>query len=208
MFTGIIETSATVTHFEKYGDAYSMTIHADSFFAESKKGDSISNNGVCLTIEECDDHTARFTLIHQTLESSAFRAIQVGHRVNVERACKSNSFLGGHYVMGHVDGVAIVQEVLQRETGIEVDLEIPAAFHNYIISKGSISLNGISLTVAQKQKTGVRVAIIPETIHITNIGSWQKGTLVNFEVDVLGKYVENLVQAGIQEYLKGQGNIC
>ncbi|MDR2581257.1 MAG: riboflavin synthase [Fibromonadaceae bacterium] len=194
MFTGIVQTCGKITELNKLGDAVQMKIFAENYFSESKKGDSIANDGVCLTIEDCTKSEATFTMIKQTIDNTSFKNANIGSLVNLEPPCRPNSFMGGHFVMGHIDSTATVKEIINRETGMEVDLEIPENLSKYVIHRGSIALNGISLTVAEKpSNTIIRVAIIPETIRVTNIGHWQPGTLVNVEVDMLGKYIENLL---------------
>lgn len=198
MFTGIIQATGSIVALEPTGDALRMRLSAPGFFHGSRVGDSVSNNGVCLTIEELGQDSAVFTLVHQTVVHTAFSKSRMGDSVNLELACRPDSFMGGHYVMGHVDCAALVTAVVPRETGIEIDLELPGSLQKYVIARGSIALNGISLTVAEKLPTGLRVAIIPETLRNTNISAWQVGTPVNVEVDMIGKYVENyLREAGI-----------
>lgn len=198
MFTGIIQAIGSIVALESVGDALRMHVRAPGFFATSHVGDSVANNGVCLTLEELSADSGVFTLVHQTVVNTGFVQSRVGDQVNLELACRPDSLMGGHYVMGHVDSPATVRSVVTRETGIEVDLDLPADLQKYVIARGSIALNGISLTVAEKRSTGVRVAIIPETLRMTNIANWQPGTLINVEVDMIGKYVENyLREAGI-----------
>jgi riboflavin synthase len=198
MFTGIIQAIGTIAALDTVGDALSMRVHAPGFFAQCRLGDSVAHNGVCLTMESLDEHTASFTLVRQTVVNTSFAKACVGDRVNLELACRPDSFMGGHYVMGHVDSPAVVRSLTPRVTGIEIDLDLPSSLRKYVIGRGSIALNGISLTVAEKLPDGIRVAIIPETMHHTNIADWKPGTLVNVEVDMIGKYVENyLHEAGI-----------
>jgi len=114
--------------------------------------------------------------------------------VNLELPCRPDSLMGGHFVMGHIDSTATVKQVVKRETGLEIDLEIPENLSKYVIHRGSIALDGISLTVAEMpEKNIIRVAIIPETIKVTNINHWELGSLVNVEVDMMGKYIEKLL---------------
>ncbi|MDR3001433.1 MAG: riboflavin synthase [Fibromonadaceae bacterium] len=194
MFTGIVQTCGKITELNKLGDAVQMKIFAENYFESCKKGDSVANNGVCLTIEGCTQSEAVFTMIKQTIDNTSFKNACIGSMVNLELPCRPNSFMGGHFVMGHIDSTATVKEIVNRETGMEIDLEIPESLSKYVINRGSIALDGISLTVAEKlSNTLIRVAIIPETIRVTNIGHWQPGTLVNVEVDMLGKYIENLL---------------
>ncbi|MCF0223958.1 MAG: riboflavin synthase [Fibrobacter sp.] len=194
MFTGIIQATATITALTPRGDAVSMQLHAPGFFEKTKLGDSVANNGVCLSIESCDKDNATFCMMHQTIENTAFKQAKVGDLVNLELACRADSFMGGHFVMGHVDTTIKVLKVTPRQTGVEVDLELPAELRRYVIRRGSISLNGISLTVAEKFDDSLRVCIIPETLARTNLRNWQPSTLVNVEVDMLGKYIENYLK--------------
>lgn len=197
MFTGIIQALGTIVSLEPHGDALRMQVRAPGFFQGVKAGDSIANNGVCLTIETFSPDEATFTLIRQTVETTSFQRIKVGSQVNLEQACKPESLMGGHYVMGHVDGFVSVQECISRETGMEIVLSVPEQWRRYIIQKGSVALDGISLTVAEKTDTTIRVALIPETLAKTNVLEWHVGDPVNLEVDMIGKYVENfLLQAG------------
>jgi riboflavin synthase len=194
MFTGIVQTSGKIAELNKAGDALQMKIFAADYFKSSKKGDSVANDGVCLTIESCTESEAVFTLIKQTVDNTSFSAAKVGGLVNLELPCRPDSLMGGHFVMGHIDSTAVVKEITQRETGMEIDLEIPENLSKYIIHRGSIALNGISLTVAENPASNViRVAIIPETIRVTNINEWKPGSLVNVEVDMMGKYIEKLL---------------
>lgn len=201
MFTGIIERTGRVAAIEPRGDAITMTVEAPGFFEGSVPGDSIANDGVCLTIETSTPDAAVFCLMRQTLVNTSFGSAKVGALVNLEKASRADSSFGGHFVMGHVDSVAKVTAVAPRETGVEVDLEIPKELMRYVIRRGSIALNGISLTVAEKLPRGVRVCIIPETLDRTNLRLWAPGTEVNVEVDMLGKYLENYLSETLREAL-------
>ncbi len=202
MFTGIIQKTGKVVKAEMRGDALTMEVSAPGFFENCSLGDSIANDGVCLTIESSSGDVARFCLMHQTLANTTFGNVLVGKVVNLEKACSADSFLGGHFVMGHVDSVAEVVAVTPRETGVEVDLKIPHDLMRYIIRRGSIALNGISLTVAEKFAETIRVCIIPETLERTNLSLWVPGTKVNVEVDMLGKYMENYLSGIFSEVCK------
>ncbi|MCK9181733.1 MAG: riboflavin synthase [Fibrobacteraceae bacterium] len=194
MFTGIIQAAGKIAFIEKRGDAYTMKVRSEEFFKNSKVGDSCANNGVCLTVESSSVDEATFCLVHQTLVNTSFINAKPGTLVNLELPCRPDGLMGGHFVMGHVDSVAKVLTVAPRETGVEVDLELPPDLRRYVIRRGSVALDGISLTVAEKFETGLRVAIIPETLAKTNLRTWVPGTLVNVEVDMIGKYVENFLR--------------
>lgn len=154
MFTGIIQATGKIISLDSRGDALSMCLNAVGFFRNSKAGDSVANNGVCLTIEDCNNDEATFCLIHQTVKNSAFNEAKLGDLVNLELPCTPQSLMGGHFVMGHVDHAIKVISRYERETGIEVELEIPNDLRRYIIQRGSVTLNGISLTVAEKNREG------------------------------------------------------
>jgi riboflavin synthase len=132
--------------------------------------------------------------MHQTVENTSFKEASVGKLVNLELACRADSLMGGHFVMGHVDTTIKVLSLIPREAGVEVELELPDNLRRYVIRRGSIALNGISLTVAEKNEKSLRVAIIPDTLSRTNLRTWKVGTVVNVEVDMLGKYIENYLE--------------
>lgn len=194
MFTGIIQSTGEIVSLEARGDALSMRLRAPGFFKGRSTGESIANDGVCLSIESCTDDEAVFCLMHQTVENTSFKQLAVGSLVNLEKPCRADTLLGGHLVMGHVDTTVEVLSVNPRETGVEVDLSMPTDLKRYVIRRGSISLNGISLTVAEKFEDSIRVCIIPETLARTNLRTWKRGTLVNVEVDMIGKYIENFLK--------------
>jgi|LSQX01.1.fsa_nt_gb riboflavin synthase len=201
MFTGIIQNTGKIISLTPRGDALTMKLFAPQFFLNSKAGDSVANNGVCLTIEECGPDEATFCLIHQTVQNTAFAQAKEGDLVNLELPCTPQSLMGGHFVMGHVDSTAQVVSLQDRETGVEVGIELPENLKRYVIHRGSVTLNGISLTVAEIIDSIIVVAIIPETLTKTNLSLWNIGTLVNVEVDMIGKYVENFLKgAKIAEY--------
>lgn len=194
MFTGLIQATGTILELSPRGDAFVMKLSAPGFFKGCNLGDSIANDGTCLSIESCTDDEATFCLMHQTLENTSFKQAEPGKLVNLEKPVRADSFMGGHFVMGHVDTTVKVLSVAKRETGVEVDLELPADLKRYVIRRGSITLNGISLTVAEKFENSLRVCIIPETLARTNLRNWVPGTIVNVEVDMLGKYIENYLK--------------
>ncbi len=194
MFTGIIQSTGEIAEIANRGDALTMRIRAPGFFKDSKPGDSVANDGVCLSIENRTSDEAVFCLMHQTVENTSFKNASVGDLVNLELPVRADSRMGGHFVMGHVDTTIRVLRVIPRETGVEVELELPQELRRYVIRRGSVALDGISLTVAEKSENFLRVAIIPETLARTNLKNWMPGTVVNVEVDMLGKYIENYLE--------------
>jgi riboflavin synthase len=206
MFTGIVQAKGIIGSLDAVADALRMKIlvpDSPGFFAPAFPGASVANNGVCLTVEESGTESgvesnidfAVFTLVRQTISCTHFADARVGDTVNLEYPCRADSWMGGHFVMGHVDAVGRVAQVVPQGTGVEVSVELPESLMRYVISKGSIALNGISLTVAEKltqgSLRGVRVAIVPETLEKTNLSLWKEGTPINVEVDMMAKYVEN-----------------
>jgi len=194
MFTGIIQNLGTIEKIERTADSSSFYISApDNYFKEIQTGASIAINGVCLTAEEIIDKKIKLTAVKQTLQITNLGDLKENDLINLELPCTAESFLGGHIVMGHTDEMAKVVKIENLKTGKEIWFEIPAEFSKYIIKKGSITLDGTSMTVADKLDNKIKVAVIPETVDNTRFGIYQVGDKVNFEVDVIGKYVENFL---------------
>jgi riboflavin synthase len=189
MFTGIIETTGKIVSVEQSGDNKRFLV-ASPISAELKVDQSVSHNGVCLTVEKLIDNQHSVTAIKETLDKTDLGAWQPGDTVNLERCLAFNGRLDGHVVQGHVDATAICTEVKDMNGSWQYSFEFPAEFAPYIIEKGSISLNGISLTVFNVTRNGFSVAIIPYTYEHTNIKFLKPGSTVNLEFDVFGKYVQ------------------
>ncbi|MFH1947109.1 MAG: riboflavin synthase [Candidatus Magasanikbacteria bacterium] len=194
MFTGIIQNLGKIEKIVKSNDSSSFYISApDNYFTKIKIGSSIAINGVCLTAEEITNEKIKLTAVKQTLQITNLSDLKENDLVNLELPCTAESFLGGHIVMGHVDEMAEAIKIEKLAVGKEIWLKIPEEFSKYIIKKGSITLDGTSMTVAEKFDNQIKVAVIPETIKNTRFGIYQVGDKVNFEVDVIGKYVENFI---------------
>ena len=193
MFTGLVQELGTVGELAETPDGVRLTIAADCA-QELAEGDSVSVNGVCLTATRVADGSFGADVMHETLRRSSLRAVQAGDGVNVELALRAADRLGGHVVQGHVDGtgrvVSVVDEGFARL--VTVAPEDPALLR-YVVEKGSIAVDGVSLTVAALDDQTFTVSLIPETLQRTNLGVSAPGTPVNLEVDVLAKYVEKLV---------------
>jgi riboflavin synthase len=193
MFTGIIESLGTITAVETHGT--NKTYWIDSPISHELSIDqSLSHDGVCLTVEETNGNSHRVTAIEETLEKSALGHWQPGHLVNLERCLRLNGRLDGHIVQGHVDTTASCLERYQKEGSWEFRFEFPKKFSGLVIEKGSISLNGISLTVFNVKRSKFDIAIIPYTLEHTNIHLIKPGSPVNLEFDMIGKYVARLAQ--------------
>ena len=188
MFTGIIESLGKVHSIETLGSNKTFWIEAP-ISPELKVDQSISHNGVCLTVEEIIENRHRVTAIEETLEKSSLDAWQPGHLVNLERCMALNGRLDGHIVQGHVDTTAVCLNRQDQNGSWEFRFEFPKKFSHLVIEKGSISLNGISLTIFNVKKSKFDVAIIPYTFEHTNMQSIVPGSIVKLELDMIGKYV-------------------
>jgi len=197
MFTGIVEELGAVTGRDALADAARLTIRAPVVTADAGHGDSIAVNGVCLTVVELlADGQFTADVMAETLDRSNLGELRVGSSVNLERAALINSRLGGHIVQGHVDGTGEVVSRAPSEHWEVVRIEVPAAVARYIVEKGSITVDGISLTVSglgAEPRDWFEVSLIPTTRELTTLGSAPVGTQVNLEVDVIAKYVERLL---------------
>lgn len=192
MFTGIVQELGSVRSIDEVGRAVRLAIEGE-ILTDLSGGESIAVNGVCLTVATIDPGGFTADVMLETLRRSTIGTLQVGDRVNLERAVTPTSLLGGHIMQGHVDGVATVVDVEEAEHWREVDLELPVELMPYVVEKGSIALDGVSLTVASVSLNGVAVSLIPETLARTTLGSRVVGDQINVEVDVLAKYVERLL---------------
>jgi riboflavin synthase len=196
MFTGIVEELGTVAGVEDQGDAIRLTIHTEHVLTDAGLGDSISVNGCCLTVAEKDGDTWTADVMQETLDKTSLAGVQVGDRVNLERAVTPTTRLGGHIVQGHVDGVGTVVSRTPSEHWEVVEVSMPPELARYLVDKGSVTVDGVSLTVVEAHDDGFTVSLIPETLARTTLGSRQVGDRVNLEVDVLAKHVEKLLQHG------------
>ncbi|WP_067145433.1 riboflavin synthase [Pseudotamlana agarivorans] len=191
MFTGIIETIGTVSHLENELDNLHITIKS-SITSELKIDQSVAHNGVCLTVVKIDEDAYTVTAIKETLNKTNLATLKIDDAVNLERAMKLGDRLDGHIVQGHVDQTAVCTEVKEENGSWIFTFKYDAALNNITIEKGSITVNGTSLTVVNSQKDQFSVAIIPYTYEHTNFKTFKKGSVVNLEFDVLGKYVARL----------------
>ncbi len=198
MFTGIVEELGTVCDVVELSDeAYRLSITGPVVTSDAHHGDSIAVNGVCLTVSELHDHTFTADVMRETLQRSSLRGVAKGDRVNLERPVTLNARLGGHLVQGHVDGVGTIRARETSENWDVVSVYMPTSLSRYLVEKGSITVDGVSLTVVEvSQDPGgdwFSVSLIPTTLAMTTLGARSVGDLVNLEVDVLAKYVERLL---------------
>lgn len=193
MFTGIVEELGTVATIEEQGDAIRLTIRATTVLEDARLGDSISVNGCCLTVAERGEDTWTADVMQETLDKTSLAGVAPGDRVNLERAVTAHTRLGGHIVQGHVDGVGHVVRRTPSEHWEVVEIALPPALARYLVDKGSITVDGISLTVVEAGAESFTVSLIPETLARTTLGFRQAGDRVNLETDVIAKYVEKLL---------------
>ncbi|MCX6395182.1 MAG: riboflavin synthase [Propionibacteriales bacterium] len=195
MFTGIIEELGVVSAIEPLHEAVRISIQGPEVAVGSKAGDSIAVNGVCLTVVTNKRGVFTADVMLQTLANTALGGLQRGSKVNLERAVTPATRLGGHIVQGHVDGTAELISRTPSEHWELVKISLPTELDRYLVAKGSITVDGISLTVADIDATSFTVSLIPETLARTTLGFKQPGDTVNLEVDVIAKYVEKMVSA-------------
>ena len=194
MFTGIIEAVGTILSMQSKGQDISLRIQSGKLdLADVKLGDSIATNGVCLTVVALPGDGYVADLSVETLKRSSFADARVGQKVNLEKALMPTSRLGGHLVSGHVDGVGSVVAITPQGRAVDYWIEAPAELARYIAEKGSITVDGISLTVNGVDGARFRLTIVPHTTQETTIAQWAVGTRVNLEVDVIARYLERLI---------------
>ena len=193
MFTGIIEEIGTVKEVRHGHRSAVVTISAEKVLPDTSRGDSIAVNGVCLTVIAMDDDSFSADATPETISRSSLGQMHRGSRVNLERAMAADGRFGGHIVMGHIDGIGKVSRVIKDDNSILLSIEAPPALMRYIVEKGSIAIDGISLTVAEVWESGFTVSVIPHTASETTIGWMVAGTTVNLETDIIGKYAERFL---------------
>jgi riboflavin synthase len=193
MFTGIIEEVGTVSGVERREDAYVIMISAAKVLEDAQVGDSIAVNGTCLTVTTMGSGRFSADVMPETLKATALQQIQPGTKVNLERAMPANGRFGGHIVSGHVDGVGTVSNLRKVANAVYYDINTPRHLLRYMIPKGSIAVDGISLTIVDVTEKHFSISVIPHTLQHTNLQTVKPGHLVNLETDMLAKYVERLV---------------
>ncbi|CAM2861150.1 riboflavin synthase [Rariglobus hedericola] len=195
MFTGIVEETGTVIAFTQGVDAWKLEIAAVVALQDVALGDSIAVNGCCLTVTQFDAHRVCFDVLQETRRLTNLSTLNKGAAVNLERALRFGGKIGGHFVTGHVDGQGVIEVFESRGADHYLRVRAPAGLGRYLIHKGSITIDGISLTVAEVEGDTLAVWIIPTTIQVTNLREKHAGSTVNLEFDLLGKYVEKLAFA-------------
>ena len=193
MFTGIVRELGAVEGVEPRGDGLRLLVRAPETAASARVGDSVAVNGVCLTAAEVHDGTLAFDVVPETVNRSSLGRLAGGTAANLEPALRAGEPLGGHMVQGHVDGVGRVLRLEPEGEGARLTVEVPEKLLRYVVEKGSITIEGVSLTIAALAPESVEIALVPHTLRATTLGSLAPGDDVNLEVDVLAKYVERLL---------------
>lgn len=192
MFTGIVEGLGKIVKFErKTGNrsAAKMKISLGKLAKGLRVGDSVAIDGVCLTAVSLARDIAEFEMVEETIKKTSLGSLESGDKVNIERSLRVGDRLEGHFVLGHVDGVGIIKKIEKQPRQVKIWIELPKQLSKHVIQKGSITVDGISLTVVDKRKNKISVSIIPHTMKITNLALKKIGNKVNIETDILGKYI-------------------
>lgn len=196
MFTGIIQGLGRIKKISTVkgdGKAAKMTIELGRLAKGLKIGDSVSINGACLTVVGTKNNVASFEMVGETMKRTALDSLRIGDKVNVERSLRVGDTLDGHFVLGHVDGVGTIIEKVKQKNQTKLWIRIDKKLIKYVVSKGSIAIDGISLTVVDVLKDKISIALIPHTLAVTTLGTKGRGDKVNVEIDVLGKYARKVL---------------
>jgi riboflavin synthase len=194
LFTGIIEAVGTVVELQEAEGLVRIAVEAPGIAAEVRLGDSVAVNGACLTIAAEDEVRLRFEAVRETLDRTNLGVLRVGSKVNLERALRADARLDGHIVQGHVDETGTVRELRRHGDDVRLFVETSGAFAGLLVEKGSVAIDGVSLTVVGVNPAGFDVALIPHTLAVTTLGELSPGTRVNLEADVFGKYVKRYLE--------------
>ncbi|MFH1683633.1 MAG: riboflavin synthase [Candidatus Margulisiibacteriota bacterium] len=202
MFTGIIEELGIVTSIIRSAQSGKLTISVSKNMADSRVGDSIAVNGVCLTITSIRRNFLEFDVSAETLKRSTFQELKIGDKVNLERAMPMSGRLAGHLVTGHVDGIGEIRKKVSHGNDLELYISIPSELLRYLVPKGSITIDGISLTVADLRDALLVISVIPHTAKSTILGLKNVGDRVNIEVDILSKYIERHLRGEAKGFIE------
>lgn len=193
MFTGIVEGVGKVVSFEEKKAAWLLKLQAPEFIAETlSDGDSLACNGCCLTLIGRDANELLFELLEETIRLTSFEGVKAGTKINLERPLAANARLGGHFVSGHIDVRSKVEVFEQKGKNFYLKVAVPKEFSKYVVYKGSVAIDGISLTIAEANADSLAVWLIPHTLEVTNLSDCEAGKYVNLEFDLLAKYVEKI----------------
>ena len=199
MFTGLVEEIGTIKEYKSIPDGKEAWIEGHIVIEDLKKDDSISCSGICLTVVETENQLFKVQLVNETLNKTTAKSWNNGTKLNLERALLPTSRMGGHFVQGHVDGTVEILDIIPMEDSAVWHFSLPENLQSFLVDKGSICLDGISLTIVEKFDNYFTVALIPHTLSVTTWGQKRVNDLVNIEVDIMAKYIQNLMPKGKDE---------
>ncbi|MCP3876065.1 MAG: riboflavin synthase [Desulfobacteraceae bacterium] len=199
MFTGIIESFGTIKRIESSGEGKVLHIGCDLDLSESKIGDSIAVNGACLTAVSLEKNAFKVDMAPETIDRTTFKRLTMGSRVNIERALKLSDRIDGHLVSGHIDGTGIISSITRKSNAVIIKIDVGPKLADDMIEKGSVAIEGISLTINKCSEKDFHVSIIPHTADITTIGLKKVGDKVNIETDMIGKYVKRILMGSLSK---------
>lgn len=191
MFTGIVEDIGIVDAIEQKKNLYTLSLRASKIAKGIKLGESVAIDGVCLTVTKAKGSVLFFDIMKETLDKTTMGTLHSGSKVNLERAMQATSRFGGHFVTGHVDGLGRILKIVREKNYVEFQIAVPRPLKRFIVAKGSICVNGISLTVGKIQKNGFSVYMIPFTMQVTTMADKKSGDVFNIEADILARYILN-----------------
>jgi len=198
MFTGIVE-SAKIEQILPNNSSWELQVKTSKLASIVKLGDSVAIDGACLSVTSIQGDILSFFVSLESIDKTIIQHYQPGTKINIELPMQPNGYLGGHYVLGHVDATAIVKDIIEGEKAWLISIEVPEQFIKYVVYKGSIAINGISLTINQVRDNIIELCIIPVTLEKTNLAILEKNNLVNIEFDILAKYTEQLLNKRIEK---------
>ena len=199
MFTGLVEEIGTIKEYKSIPDGKEAWIEGNIVIEDLKKDDSISCSGICLTVVETENQLFKVQLVNETLNKTTAKSWNNGTKLNLERALLPTSRMGGHFVQGHVDGTVEILNIIPMDDSAVWHFSLPENLQSFLVDKGSICLDGISLTIVEKFDNYFTVALIPHTLSVTTWGQKRVNDLVNIEVDIMAKYIQNLMPKGKDE---------
>ena len=199
MFTGLVEEIGTIKEYKSIPDGKEAWIEGHIVINDLKKDDSISCSGICLTVVETENQLFKVQLVNETLNKTTAKSWNNGTKLNLERALLPTSRMGGHFVQGHVDGTVKILDIIPMDDSAVWHFSLPENLQSFLVDKGSICLDGISLTIVEKFDNYFTVALIPHTLSVTTWGQKRVNDLVNIEVDIMAKYIQNLMPKGKDE---------
>ena len=194
MFNGIIKNTGKISKIYKKENNCFIEIFSKMKFTKNEIGSSISCSGACLTVEKCNKNHVKFYVSKETLNKTIFKSSKKGDIINLEKSLKYDDRISGHFVQGHVDGTSTVKKIHFVGKSWLINFKLLKKYNKYLVSKGSITINGVSLTIAKILKYGFQISIIPQTLRLTNLIYLKEKDLVNVEFDILGKYIKNVIK--------------